>query len=644
MMRFVRFATALAAIALAACGGFDVTGPARPAAPTSLTAALEDPWCGSGCSPDVLEVTWTPAPTRYQSYVLELSVDGGPWQPVQSSTLPNAAATARTALPNEALDGAVVKARVYFVENEIPSAYSPEAEVQVPLAAAQFVTVSGSPPFVVSWSPGSARATGVRVDRRPEPANAAPGEWATIFTGPPSTTHCSDADVAAWHDGLVYAYRVIYRKDTLESVPVEGRSTAGPLFTPSLTAVGSGAGVHVEVSYPGAAPVSFQVLRQNALQGAVSIVCEVAAGEHSCDDPAPGAGLWVYTARAVLPGWSGAVSQDSAAAEVLIRDAALEALLPLRVLHMPGANDVARSPSGAFALVQASHAALVEDGGAWQSYAIGGFLDGDPVAFDDGGRSHFLLDAADGPLRPGHLWYEAGDWHTDGPAITGSISPMIGALSAAGDPQFVVRALSTGVPSTVAWWARSDGAYAAEALPAPWSAASDFRSLAVDPDGAPGVLMWDGAAWSLVRRTAGVWSGSPLPAPAGGALSAFRLHLPSSASAVVQGWRWTPAGYECWLMERDAEGWSGPTQVPIQGDLPYGHWSAVAPDGSRLAIVSGNHLAVRAQGAWSTFTLLPSALQAAVGFTPAGKLWVLQGLSTNNQYADSAAYLLYEEP
>jgi hypothetical protein len=83
--------------------------------------------------------------------------------------------------------------------------------------------------------------------------------------------------------------------------------------------------------------------------------------------------------------------------------------------------------------------------------------------------------------------------------------------------------------------------------------------------------------------------------------------------------------------------------------------AARSPDGSRIALAlpgrdfpypaAITRLAVRDGGVTTVTDLLPSAAGAQVGFTPEGKVWLLDGLELSAGGAGTVgACVLYEEP
>lgn len=646
-----RGAATVVALALAACGSFDVAGPDRPSPPLGLSAGLVQ------TAPPLVQLEWTaPAGSPPDIIQIELRIAGGPWRPFNA--FPGGATGGVVSLPWDTPDGVDVALRIVAVDNGIRS--DPTAEVTVPLpvlpALNPYLSASGGSIYV-SWQRQSVGADAVRVERRLEPVAGDPGPWATVLLGGTDLTSYDDGDLAAWRDGAVYAYRVVYLAGARESAPLEVRSGGGKPLTPIASAETVSGSVHISWTYPGAAPVRIRITK-TGLGVFGTELAWVDPPATSYDDVGPAPALWTYGVQAILPGnpwWDALTSSDPVEVPALVPDPALAGVLDARMVEMPAATLAARGPGGGFALVRAFPEPLTtfaEEGGAWVSWAApsGTRASFPGVAVDGAAAPHFFYEVATGTWnawwRLEHRVRTGGAWSVDvgGVISAPGVDPSSSALDAAGDPHFEWQDYGGG-SLPISWAVRRDGTWSSENLPPPWDGLMRTGPLATDPAGEPGLLAGSGPV-QLLRHAAGTWSADPLPDSATW-VSSFvsRLHLPAADRAIVAGYAFGPLGEEqFWVLERDSVGWKAAERVPLSGAGPFGQvYSAVSPDGARVALATSGQVAVRTGGAWTTLPLVAVPGGATLGFTPAGKLWVLQGLGTASA-AERAAYVLYDEP
>jgi hypothetical protein len=134
----------------------------------------------------------------------------------------------------------------------------------------------------------------------------------------------------------------------------------------------------------------------------------------------------------------------------------------------------------------------------------------------------------------------------------------------------------------------------------------------------------------------------------------LRIHAPSVDRTVVifQGFSAVPAGIDVSAVTRDAGTWGAPVSLGVRqfNGREESFTSAMSPDGSRVAVAwngfttggccSPATLAILGvDGAWTSTSLYDTEAWLASGFSPQGKLWVLELSPISN-----LGGILYEEP
>jgi hypothetical protein len=551
------------------------------------------------------------------------------------------------------------------------------------LAAAQLqvatALVDGVPTSRVTWLRRSRGADRLELQRRRIPAAGEPGAWETLPLTSVEATSYVDAGLSAWEDGARFAYRVVYRAGAPARAPVEGVGTPGRPLPLGLTATAGASGiVHLEWIYPGVAPVEVEV-RRSAAGGPEGAVAVVPSPARSLDDGgAPTATIVTYSARAFLPGTSliDEYASDRGSATVLVPAAAWEGKLQARLVALPEADAVARGPAGEFALACGG----ASDRGVSVSFPVGAgwstftsapdpwaYLSRPGVAFDAAGVPHAMYEIrrpadAGGGRSVMHRWRDAGGEHEEEAGVITALGepPSVSALPADGVPQYLWRdcvgAPCAGTP--VRWSSKSPSGWAVEDVPAPWQRAERRSDVVIDPSGRPAFVAVDPVAGTvLLRRLATGWAATPLPAATSGPGSNVKvLFTPAGRAIVARSWFAPPprSGNDVLVLEHDGAAdpvgarWGAEQVLESFAETPDAYAVALSPDGTRLAVAAGGPAAkvqVRGLGGWAAPLALPPHGRAAVGFTPAGKLWVLTGPAAGTPPgATLATYALHEEP
>jgi hypothetical protein len=559
-------------------------------------------------------------------------------------------------------EGVELSFRAISAVDFVDSAPSNEATaprgVHPPIGFTAHLASSGADrAMTLGWYTRSPDVDGVRVERRLLPAQGAPGPWIDVtaaLSAAPAEMGAQDPDLSSWQDGARYAYRVTLAVGDVESAPVEATTPPAPPLAPSMTAGIQGPMVHVAWSYPGVAAVAWRVERTH-VQGTMrftTTLAEPGPGATSLDDPLPATGLYEYAVQARLPDgrWEYRDETSPKVSEtLLVPDAGWAGALEASVVWMPGAEIAARDGAGHFALARGGSPGAVHsraDGG-WATWAgLTGTLPPDALLFDAQGRLHVVYE------RPGdvsgwvvrHAALEGGTWTDESVTALSSYAHAWPTVAAAADGTLHLLwrdGYATWAPPTT-WAVRRDGAWTAEALPAPWDVAFHATRLAVDEGGRPSFVL----AGHLLRREGSVWTAEEIPGfptwANGTDLSDLALFgLDRAVIGSAGSW----SAYH--VRERDASGWLPAEQALPVSSTPWRRMAASA-DGARLAVVENGpdaRIAIRDAGEWRMLPLAPTYDPLVLGFTPAGKLWVLALAHMRLEDLDAPVpHVLYEEP
>ncbi|ABS27346.1 hypothetical protein Anae109_3150 [Anaeromyxobacter sp. Fw109-5] len=656
-----RPAALAAAILVCGCSGFDVEGPPAPAPPSDLRVALSS----SAWGWPELQAEWSRPPGAVpDGIVLEMRTGEGPW--TQGYWF-GGSATAGTLALSQVEDGARLTFRAVAVDNGVRSTPTNQAAVQLPVAAAANAQVGWSVagPVSVWWQRTSQGATAVRVERRIEPATGPASPWQQVLLASAATTRYDDADTAQWRDGARLAYRIVYLAGDVESEPVEARSPGGRPLALAATAVHDAGVVRVGWTYAGAAPIQVRVTRRPL--GAAEVELGVAdPPATSFEMPAPPPGFYTYVVQAKSPDaswydWD--LLSTPASASVLVPDPALAGVLEASVIELPEADEVARAPSGAFAVVSgdgwstlAVHVPTPDGWERWFPATADRVRAARPgVHFDAQGRLHVLYeqetDARHWDVR--HRWQDSAGWRDEraGTILALGAGASSSALDAGGDPHLLWQdcctALGASLPMTYA--VRREGAWTEEVFTAPWDTAYATSRIATDPANEPAFLM-QGASTLLLRHGSGGWSDEPLPTAGTSGAAWGPVLLPAVDRVVLVGrWSDTSGTAVIGVSVREGSSWSAAEPALAATDSWPAYRAASSPDGTRIAIATTSsppRVAIRDAGGWTVRPLAAVEGEFALGFTPAGKLWVLMGIGRSTAYADPdrLPHVLYEEP
>lgn len=654
----VRAAWAAAlAVSLGGCSSWDVRGPEVLPAPTELRAQVVSSAVPS--LPWELDLAWTPPAIDRdplsQSVTIEvLRADGT--LVFKLNTFFGADHTSEF-LPTDVADGQRLLVQAYATYAGRTSPRTAPVAVDVGVRAPTWLRVAGNTwsPLTLTWDRTSPNATGVLLERRLVPVSGVPGPWERLPVTDPLVTSYVDDDTAAWRDGAVLGYRVSHVVGSIASAAVEASAGAGRPLEPVLTASADGTGAHLALAYPGAEMVGLFVWRQTDRDPNPVYLADLPPGVTAFDDPVPPSFYrYLVAAHADVPGmppWIGALTSAQVPADVFVPSPAWAAALTVSFPSLPAAVRAARDSAGRFALLAPPGEVLVPEGGGFASWAVPPMSSSGTIAYDPADRLHFFYEAQ--PAFPAwtllHRWREGGAWQEDtvasGAELLGSWS---GTVDSAGDPH-VAWQLYPGIssaPTPITWAVRRAGAWTNETLPAPASGYRLEAGPAVDPAGQPALIATpDDATQYLLRRDAAGWTSEALPAGTGvGGMGGWEefLFRPAVDRTIVRAIG--TGGF--WIREETAAGWLDPEQA-VPGTAPS--WGAISPDGARLAVATGGDqatLAVRAGTTWKSYPLAATSARMAVGFTSAGKFWVLSGLlNAFTPYgAPTFGYVLYEEP
>jgi hypothetical protein len=257
--------------------------------------------------------------------------------------------------------------------------------------------------------------------------------------------------------------------------------------------------------------------------------------------------------------------------------------------------------------------------------------------------------ATEVPVR--HVWHDDTGWQSEFIALAPPAPGASASIGSDGSIQVVWRLKDE---DGFAYATNASGSFVVEEVrPAAGGAIELVSPLAIG-SGDPAILVAERYGpprlW-FVSRASGAWEAELVPDVAeipdeGGNLLAY---------GGVFGWIYTlrnGLGYDLWLRERSAGEWSAAQQLASTTTVPpLATGAAVSPDGSRIAVALPSYetptrLVVRSGDVTTVTELLPSSGRPQVGFTAAGKLWLVDGLIQSPDYSfkSDIAYAHYEDP
>jgi hypothetical protein len=621
-------------------------GESALTAPSGLRAELP--------SFDVILLTWTP-PAGADVLQLQGRLAPADWESL--GDLPGNAEGAVLDLAPEAPEGADLGFRIRSVRGSATSPWSAEATLHRGVRPATGLVVSGyfgPPPGVsLSWTAGSTQADAIRVERRIVPYGATPGPWTPLPAVALGTTSVEDRDVAAWVDGADAEYRVLYVKGAETSAPAQGSTGLAPPLAPAgLTATPAGPlAIRLDWTARSRYATKQVVFRQRRLAPGEVEVATLPPEASRFDDTVPEQGAYVYRVSA-RAGDNLATNYVADSDPVTGFTTVPGLTLSTSTLVAPGGTVAVRDASGRFATAGVSLFTV----SAWRQGSAGWEAHETVLASYPELAGPGLLLRPDGELELLYLtrlpippvftreWFD-GAWH--GETVTG-LQPS-GAAVAPGGALHAVECQAGFLRHAT----NGTGTWAVETIPVTGvvercavttGPAGDVRIAWTAPRPVPPGQGGSPTACDLhlVVSGPGGWTDETVPLGADGAsLSArvLRLHALSAGGTVViyQAPSATPTAIEVRAVTREAGTWSAP--VPVGTRLFNGReesfTSAMSPDGSRVAVAwngfttdgccSPATLSLRgADGSWSSTSLVDTEAWMASGFSPQGRLWVLE--------------------
>lgn len=660
-------ARALAALILAVAAGCGSSGGSgggsgAPATPTGLRVELS--------SFDSIVLHWMP-PAGVDAMQLQGRLVPGAWETI--GDVPGDSVGAVITLDPVAPEGADFGFRIRSVRGSASSGWSAEATVHRGVRPASNVIVSssfGPPPSVqVSWTAGSARADSIRVERRTVPAGSAPGPWSPLPGVLLGATSFEDQDLGAWVDGADLQYRVTYAKGSEASVPAQGAAGAAPPFAPAgLVATPAGPlAIRLDWTARSRYATKQVVIRAPRLAPGETEVATLPPDASSFVDAVPGPGAYVYRISARVGDYVN-VTNFVADGEPVIGFTSLPGLaLSVSTLVAPGGTVAVRDASGRFATAGASLftvSAWRQGSAGWDAHesVLASYpdLSGPGLLLrPDGGLELLYRVLYPIPTTFTREWFD-GAWHAE---TVAGLQPDDGVIDAGGALHLVDREAGFLRHAT-----NATGAWVVEPIAVP-----DFVDRCALTTGPTGDVR---IAWTsprpvppgqggsptasdlhLLLRGAGGWVDETVPLGADGAAlgsRVLRVHAPSAGRTVVifQGASAVQGGIDVRAVTRDAGSWGAPVSLGVRlfNGRPESFTSAMAPDGSRIAVAWNGYtvggccspatLSVsRPDGTWSGASLIDTEGTLASGFSPQGRLWVLELPPLPH-----LGGLLYEEP
>lgn len=606
---------------------------------------------------DSILVTFTP-PAGAESVEVEARLDAGEWGSLGSG--PGDSTQLFLNLQPAAPEAADFGFRVRATRGGKTSAWSAIATVHRGVRPAANLTIMASPGQapLLYWARGSTQADTLRLDRRLFGPDGTMGAWSALASLPLDATSYADADRSGWLDGASFDYRLVYLKGAAESDPalVSGPQ-APPLAPVGLRCNPAGEGA-IQLDWtPRSHYATRQVVVRTSRAGPGTVeVATLAADASTFLDTVPMSGQYVYFVSARVGAWTNDVADG---APVLGATAIPALSFAPFAMAFPAGDQVVRRANGRFATVTTASGYPVNAVRIWEETSSG-WVSRDAVlaGYPELAEQALLAGPGDridliyGQMNGGawHDW-SGGSWSTEPLAAglpSGAVEDAAGALH-----------LVTCVPGWVDYSTNAGGAWVTERLPA--STYADRCAIATGPDGALRVAYTspqpvppgqggsaDRSDLYLLTRSAGGWSEAQVPLGAEATqryATLLRLFTPSAEEVVIIYARPSAVGdVSVGAIERGAAGWG---QVQSLGLRPFDgrverFAAAASPVGARVALAwngSPTTLLVRtAPGAWTSTPLEPNGgYGVALGFSPAGKLWLIDGLGW------SLGGILYEE-
>ena len=655
-----RFAFAVAVVvAILVVGGGCAPGGGA-AAPTDLRAALT--------SFDTIELTWT-TPAGQDGVQLQGRLAGGAWEAIGDA--PADAIGLVISLSADAPEAADFGFRIRGVKGGAVSEWSGETTVHRGVRPATGLVVtggSGPPPVIgVHWTAGSTQADAIRVERRIIPHGDTPGPWVAIPGVPVGVTFAEDT-VEAWLDGAVVECRVTYVKGSEESTPAQGSSDAAPPLAPvGLVATPAGPlSVRLDWTARSAYATKQVVIRQARLAPGQSEVATLGPEVNGWVDTVPETGVYLYWISARVGDAVNVTNYVADSAPVVGFTTLPGMTLSTSTLVAPGGTKAVRDAAGRFATAAASMytvSAWREVDGGWEAHetvrATYPDLSGPGLLLrPDGGLELLYRLLFPFPTTFNREWFD-GAWHAE------SVSDLqpTDAVAGPGGELRIVECQS----GILRYATNASGAWVVETIPVGEIAVrcavttgpgGDVRIAWTSPrPGPPGQESSPTSSdLHLVRPGPGGWVDETAPLGAEAVAldpRVLRIHAPSVDRTVVifQGFTALSAGTDFSAVTRDAGTWGAPVSLGFRqfNGSEESFTSATSPDGARVAVAWNGFLTggccspatlaiLGVDGAWTSTSLYDTQAWLASGFSPQGKLWVLELSPIWHQG------ILYEEP
>jgi len=617
---------------------------------------------------DDILVTFTP-PGRADTIEAEGRLDAGAWESLGSG--PGDSNQLSLTLDASAPEDADYSFRVRATRGSATSGWSQVATVHRGVRPATNLQVLAQydQPIQLTWNRGSTQAGVLRLDRRLVAFDGVAGAWSQLASLALDATSYLDADTGHWLDGSSFDYRVVYLKGAAESEPAMASGLqARPLAPVGLVCSPAGE-TSIRLDWtPRSRYATKQVVVRSPRWGPGSEEVATLPGDAaSYVDTVPAPGEYVYFVSARVGDWVNVLNYVADGEPAGGMTAAPGLLLPMSWLAFPGGDQAVRRSDGRFATVAAVQGYPTNSVRTWQQTATGwasrdATLDGypqlpEPALFSGPGDR---LDLLYGQVL-GATWHARfdGAWSTESLAAP---FPQDAALDAMGAVHLIACQAGYADYST-----NASGAWVTERLPT--SVFVDRCAIAVGTDGRPRVAYTSPQAVPpgqggsstasdlyLLTTTGSAWTEElvPLGAEATQRYGTLLRALAPSADRIVIVYARpssTVGDVAVGAIERDASGWGTPVAVGQRrsNGAPERFAVAASLDGSRIAIAwngttyqgSGSPatLAIRSpSGTWTSSSLLETGYGVAIGFSPDGKLCVLDGLG------GTLGGVLYQEP